>query len=210
MTMQQSEREQLIRQHFAEIRQLEQERGEAPVVQWPPPGFYWLFHILVGMILGMIGSAISLTLNVIGAVTVGRHPLDLIRVYLTFPMGEAALTEERGKALFFGCLLYLVTGGLYGILFHLIMRWYAVNLDRRTRFLIASAIGLGLWIINFYLILSWLQPALLGGSWILTEIPFWVAAVTHLVFAWSMLFIESWGQFEAYHSPTTSLQGGHV
>ncbi|MEX2213501.1 MAG: hypothetical protein WD768_05205 [Phycisphaeraceae bacterium] len=200
--MEQSEREQKIQHHLAEIRRLEAARAaqsaREPDAQWPPRGFYWLFHIVVGLVLGIIGAAVSLTVNVIGALAVGRHPLDLVRVYLTFPMGAAALNEERGKVLFFGCLLYLVTGGLYGVLFHLTMRWYTMDMDRRTRFLIASAIGLGLWIVNFYLILSWLQPALLGGSWILTEIPFWVAAVTHLLFAWTMLLVESWGRFEPY------------
>lgn len=194
--MEQSERQRLIQQHFAQIRDLESDLPAEPESEWPPRGFYWLFHIVVGMILGLIGAAVSLTVNVVGALATGRHPLDLIRVYLTFPMGARSLTEEDGKVLFFGCLLYLVTGGLYGILFHLVMRWYAGGLDRRSRFILASIIGLGLWIVNFYLIISWLQPALLNGNWILTEIPFWVAAVTHLLFAWTMLLVDSWGQFE--------------
>ena len=212
--MEQSEREKMIQHHLSEIRRLEAaraaERPGEPTHDWPPRGFYWLFHIVVGMVLGMIGAAVSLAANVLGALAVGRHPLDLIRVYLTFPMGEAALVEERGKVLFCGCLLYLVTGGLYGVLFHLVMRWYASDMDRRTRFLIASAVGLGLWIVNFYLVLSWLQPALLGGTWILTEIPFWVAAATHLVFAWSMLLIDSWGRFEPYRELSDDRHGDRV
>ena len=60
------------------------------------------------------------------------------------------------------------------------------------RFLLATAFGLVLWIVNFYLILSWLQPLLLGGNWIVTMVPFWVAALTHLAFAWTMLVGELW------------------
>lgn len=131
----------------------------------------------------MIGAAASLMVNVLGALLAGRHPLDLIRVYLTFPMGEAALTEERGKVLFVGCVLYLTTGGLFGIVFHLMMRWCFTDAPPRKRFIAATAMGLGLWVVNFYLVLSWLQPVLLGGSWIITEMPFYIAAGTHLVFA---------------------------
>lgn len=209
--MERTERQQLIQQHLAAIEQLEEkEKTFDETMQWPPHGFYWLFHVVVGLVLGIIGASMSLMLNVIGALATGRHPLELIRVYLTFPMGAAALTEADGKVLFFGCLLYLVTGGLYGVLFHLVMRWYLVDVDRRTRFLIASVIGLGLWIVNFYFILSWLQPALLGGNWILTEIPFWVAAVTHLVFAWTMLLVETWGKFEPQDFTRNSSQEGQA
>ena len=38
---------------------------------------------------------------------------------------------------------------------------------------------------------------LFGGNWILTMIPFWVAALTHIVFALTMVFIGEWGHFEA-------------
>ena len=66
------------------------------------------------------------------------------------------------------------------------------------RFGVATAFGLGLWIVNFYLILSWLQPMLLGGNWIVTMVPIWVGALTHLAFAWAMLAGEAFGRFEAY------------
>ena len=61
---------------------------------------------------------------------------------------------------------------------------------------VATALGLGVWIVNFHLILSWLQPVLLGGRWIVDEIPFWVAALTHLAFAWTIWVGEYWGRFE--------------
>ena len=56
-----------------------------------------------------------------------------------------------------------------------------------------------MWIVNFYLILSWLQPALLGGRWIVDQIPIWVAVLTHLAFAWTIWAGEVWGRVEPTH-----------
>ncbi len=193
-------RERLINQYLVAIRNLEADEavdasGQA-TSHWPPRGYYLLFHVVVGTALGMIGATVSLMVNVAGSLLVGKHPLELIRVYLTFPMGESALATEDGKALFVGCVLYLITGGIYGVAFHLAMSWYFPGASLKKRFIVANIMGLGLWIVNFYLILSWLQPVLLGGNWILTEVPFYVAAFTHLVFAWTLWIVEYWGRFE--------------
>lgn len=200
--MDQQARSRMIQEHLDAIRDLQAQEAQtasgagAAASQWPPRGFYWLFHILVGMLIGMVGATVSLAANAIGAPLFDEDPLKLIRVYLTFPMGEAALTAESGKVIFVGCVLYLVTGGLFGIVFHLIMAWYFRQTELVTKIIFASLFGLGLWVVNYYLILSWLQPALLGGNWIITEVPVWVAALTHLALAWTMLVVEVWGEFE--------------
>lgn len=183
-----------------QIRRVEAALHTAPAgaAAWPPPGYYTPFHVLMGVLLGLVGAASSLLFNVVGASITGRHPLELIRVYLTFPLGAEALDLESGLAIGIGTCLYLTTGALYGIAFHLVLsRWFA-DASTGRRFLVATVLGLGLWIFNFYMVLSWLQPALFGGSWIVTLVPFWVAAATHLVFAWTMLLIEQWGQFIPY------------
>jgi hypothetical protein len=48
------------------------------------------------------------------------------------------------------------------------------------------------------MVLSWLQPMLLGGNWILRMVPIGVAALTHLCFAWTVVAGEFWGRFEPY------------
>jgi len=203
MSMDAQSRERQIQEHLAAIRRLEAEKAHAeelgPARTWPPPGYYMLWHVLVGMMLGFVGSAASLMFNVIGAPMAGKHPLQLIRVYLTFPMGDAALTATSGQVLTIGCILYLVTGGLYGIAFHLTMSTLLADATRAKRFIAGSLMGLGLWIVNFYLILSWLQPMLMPDAQrlIVSEVPWWVAALTHLVFAWTMLLIEFWGKFDS-------------
>ncbi len=201
--MERDEHNRKIQAHLDAIRQLQTDdiaplsEAEIESPPWPPRQYYWLFHVLVGMMLGFLGATVSLVINIVGSLLVNQHPLQIIRVYLTFPMGEEALTSESGKVLFVGCVLYLITGGLYGIAFHLIMSLRFARAPFKTRFIAASVIGLALWIVNFYFIISWLQPVLLGGSWIITEMPFYVAAITHLAFGWTMLAVEGWGRFES-------------
>jgi hypothetical protein len=164
---------------------------------WPPKGFYWWYHITSGAILGGFGSITSLLFNIIGSVIFGKHPLELIRVFMTFPMGEAALTSDADTVLIIGVILYIVTGSMLGILFELIMAKYFKDSSTIQKVLIAVSVSVAIWLINFFAILSWLQPLLFGGSWILEMIPWWVAMLTHIVFGLTMLLIGEWGHFEA-------------
>jgi hypothetical protein len=191
-------RRRLINEHLEAIRELEaQPVAEEATDGWPPKGYYLLWHVVVGMTLGGIGALVSLAANMIGAPLFGEPALKLIRVYLTFPMGEQALQAEQGAVLFIGCMLYLATGALYGIGFHLVMSLFFNDASRMKKFVVATILGLSLWVVNFYLILSWLQPLLLGDNWIVRLVPVWVGALTHLAFAWTMLVGEFWGKFEA-------------
>jgi len=148
--------------------------------------------LTVGLILGLFGAAVSLLANMIAAPMFGQPAMQLIRVYLTFPMGEKALleTSDAGLVLTVGSILYIVTGGLYGIVFHLITSTFFADASPVKSLIVHAVLGLALWVINFYLILSWLQPALLGDNWIISEIPIVVAALTHLVFALTIWLLE--------------------
>jgi hypothetical protein len=180
----------------SEVTRLRAEIDASRVGHWPPAGYYSTYHVLSGAILGFFGAASSLLLNVIGSALVRQHPLELIRVYLTFPLGESALRMDSGLALAIGCALYLGTGMLYGVIFQIVLtRWFA-NASPRRELEAATVLGIALWLVNFYLVLSWLQPMLFDGSWIVSRIPWWVAALTHLVFAWTMFLIRDWGRFD--------------
>jgi hypothetical protein len=172
--------------------------AETHPTAWAPQGYYVAYHILAGSLLGLIGAGASLLFNIIGSLLVGQHPLQIVRVYLTFPLGETALTMDSGAALAIGCCLYLATGAVYGVAFHGLLSRYFHNARALTRFLATSVLGVALWIVNYYAILNWLQPALFGGNWIVQQVPVWVAAATHLVFAWTMLAVDQWGGFEPY------------
>jgi hypothetical protein len=61
-------------------------------------------------------------------------------------------------------------------------------------------LALAVWVVNFYFILSWLQPVLIGGNWILELVPAWVAALTHLVFGWTTAIVYPLGVYRTYRS----------
>lgn len=192
-----STRNRLIRDHRSAIEELESSQGsngQGGEAQ-SPPEFYLLWHVLIGMMLGAIAALVSLLVNLLGAPLFNEDAFQLIRIYLTFPMGAEALQAERGLVLFVGCVLYLLTGALYGLIFHLLWEIFLRRLSRMRQFLVAVLAGLGLWVVNFYLILSWLQPLLLGGNWIVDLVPIWVGALTHLAFTGSLAVCEIWGDF---------------
>lgn len=201
----------------ARVRQLEAElQSESTGGQWPPKGFYSEYYATTGFILGMFGAAISLLVNVIGAPMAGKSPLELIRIYLTFPLGENALRLAAGAKdiyaipdgvmLAIGCCLYIGTGMLLGIPFFVILVKFTEGKSTASRLLVASVLATALWAINFYGILSWLQPMLFGGNWITDPkvLPVWVALVTHLIFGWTLALLYPWGRFEPYQQPTTA------
>ncbi len=176
----------------------EEERSRS----WHPKGYYTTYHLLAGMALGMLSAASSLLLNIIGASIMNLHPLQLIRVYLTFPLGEKAFSVDSGFLLGAGCCLYLGTGMLIGIPFHMILSRFFGQASFARRFVAATLLGVAIWLINYYGLLYWLQPMLIGGRWIIEQIPVFVAVLTHLAFGWTMLLIDPWGQFVPYAVPT--------
>jgi hypothetical protein len=184
----------------ARVRVLEAELGfggKPATPEWPPREFYTVYFVLAGFVLGAFGAMASLLFNIIGSLIVGQAPLRLIQVYLTFPLGEPALSVDNGLTLAIGCCLYLLTGMVLGIPFHLILsRWFE-GATFPTKFVVVTALALILWVVNFYGLIAWLQPLLIGGNWIVQEIPWWVAAATHLVFGWTMLAVQPLGKFLA-------------
>lgn len=166
--------------------------------------YYLAYYATTGFFLGMIGACTSLLFNVVGSVAVGQHPLQLIKVYLTFGLGERALSADvdNGLILVVGVCLYLGTGMLLGVPFQVILTRFAAQASFTGRLLVASLVALAIWVINFYGIISWLQPLWFGGNWILTSIPVWVAILTHLVFGWTMALIYPWGLYEPYRVQT--------
>jgi hypothetical protein len=185
---------------------------------WPPQNFYPEYYATTGFILGMVAAAASLLINVIGAPIAGKSPLELIRIYLTFPLGERALqlTSQAkdmyvigdGVILTIGCCLYLGTGMLLGVPFFVTLGWLTEGRSTFVRMIVATILSVLLWLFNFYCILSWLQPALIGGQWIVDPavLPRWVALATHLVFGWTMAALYPLGRFTAYQPLRTSEQ----
>ena len=167
---------------------------------WREPSGRLRRSALAGLWLGALAGCVSLVLNVVGSVFwpvvsgESQHPLRLIQVYLTFPLGEDALTLNSGLLLGLGCLLYLATGMVYGLLFELALAYILPNADLRARLAACSLLALAVWAMSFYGLIMWLQPLVLGGRWIIDLIPWWVAVLTHLAFGWTMALLYPLGR----------------
>ena len=197
-------------------RQWNDELADAIVMPprvWQEPGYDAFHYAKVGLLLGIVAGCTSLVLNVIGSVLwppisgEAQHPLRLIQVYLTFPFGESALHLNSGLVLALGCVLYLVTGMLYGMLFVLAISYVLPRADVRARLVACSILALVVWTVNFYLLLDWLQPLVVGGRWIAELIPWWVAALTHLLFGWTIAVLYPVGDSEM---PRSDIKRGGV
>ncbi|MCA9153949.1 MAG: hypothetical protein KDA38_04145 [Planctomycetales bacterium] len=191
----------------AKVTQLEVELERSRQVEpWQARRFYTAYYVVTGFMLGMVAALSSLMFNIVGSLLTNQHPLKLIQVYLTFPLGEKAFEPEMqgGLALAIGCCLYLGTGMLLGIPFQLVMA--RLNQETLTqRLIVGTVLGVVVWIVNFYVILSWLQPALFGGNWIVEMIPWWVGLLTHLVFGWTMALVYPLGTYSPYRLQTEQL-----
>ena len=139
------------RARLAEL-QAEAERLEAEVDaeefgvavgEWARKGYYLTYYATAGFFLGMVAALVSLMFNIIGATVAGKDPLQLIRVYLTFGLGGKALDPafDDGLALAMGCVLYIATGMLLGIVFHVILTRFAPQTGLTGRLAWATAIA---------------------------------------------------------------------
>jgi hypothetical protein len=174
-----------------------------------------------GLALGVAGVLVSLVFNIVGAIVAGLDPLHLLRVYLTFPLGgtvlnESAIRPDNAFLLGVSFSLYLVTGMLLGALFHLFLTRWLVRPTFTRRFLGATTLSLAVWVLTFYVTLSWLQPLLTGGSWIVEQIPWYVGALTNLAFGWTILLLPDLWAFatqkrsEKIPTPTTTATNAGV
>jgi hypothetical protein len=199
-----------IHKELAELKsrvaQLEEEvlEGGMPAGDEWTRGYYLTYYATTGFFLGMLGAVTSLAFNVVGSLLIGQHPLQLIKVYLTFGLGERALRPEidSGLVLAIGCCLYIATGMLLGVLFQVVLSRFTGKGGLGERLLLAGGLSLAVWIVNYYFVLSWLQPLLFAGNWIVAEIPWWVAVLTHLIFGWTMALVYPLGAYEPYHVRT--------
>ena len=180
--------------------QIARDREYAP---FRPTGYYTAYYATTGFMLGIFGAMSSLLLNVVGSVLTGRPPLEIIRIYLTFPLGDRVFElppEQNGLMIAIGCCLYLGTGMLLGIPMYLALTRWGADKSLFTKLVIATFVSLAIWVINFYGLLSWLQPAVIDMSeenLIINKIPPWVAIATHLVFGWTMALVYPLGDFRS-------------
>jgi hypothetical protein len=69
---------------------------------------------------------------------------------------------------------------------------------------LGAAYGLIMWVVNFYVVLSWLQPLLVGKAFVIELMPAWVAALTHLIYGVTLGLLQPLGRFVPYRPAVTT------
>jgi len=150
------------------------------------------YYLLMGSAIGVYAAWFSLALNVVGALALGQQPLKLLRVYATFFMGAEALGDaaNQGVTLFLALVLHSATGAVVGMPLYVLYHRRFAHHETMMRAINGLWLGLVMWLVNYYAILSWVQPMVLRWvaydgdiqPYIIRNIPFWVAALTHIAF----------------------------
>ncbi len=202
MNEQQQLREQIAAKQL-ELQRLEDELHSAGIgtgpEAWQPTGFYTAYYLLAGGLLGFVAAWAALACNVVGAAFVGLDdPLRLLRVYSTIIGGERTVESTEAVVLVFAIGLHTATGMVCGAPIHVVLSRFFPPLGPVVRIGIGVALGLAMWIINYYGILSWLQPLIDGSdeSYIVKTIPAGVAASTHVVFAVIVTLLQPLARFD--------------
>ena len=141
----------------------------------------------VGSVAGFLGAITCLICNIAGALVLGVEPLRLLRIYATILEGRRALDISRADFFIAAFTLHMVTGILFGTIFALGARKFCAGLQRYIS--AGAGYGIAIWLVNFYGVLSWLQPLLHGSAFILTEIPIAVAVLTHVSYGLTVALV---------------------
>jgi cytochrome c oxidase cbb3-type subunit 2 len=186
-----------IERHRTAIASLEAELHEEPTPNWPPAGFYLTYYIVAGTIIGVIGSLTSFIFNVVGSLVVNQDPLRFLRVYGTVFLGARALTTEELDFFMLVAVVHFSVGAAAGAVFHVLVNRF-VPTRAGLQIALGGAYGVLMWVVNFYLVIAWLQPRLVGEAWVLTLMPTGVALLTHVVYGLTLGILQPLGRFVAY------------
>ena len=188
-----------IEEHRAALATLENRlrTAESSAAPWPPPGFYLTFYVVAGLLLGILGSLTSFLFNVFGSLVVNQDPLHILRVYGTVFLGAKALTTDDLNFFMLVAVVHFSLGAVAGAVFHVLVNRFVP--DRPAfQIVLGGLYGLLIWVVNFYCILIWLQPRLVGEPYVLELMPAWIAALTHLVYGLTLGVLQPLGRFVPY------------
>jgi hypothetical protein len=192
------------RRTLAELEaQLHRAEQQARDERWFPQGFYTAYYVLSGMVLGVIASWATLLFHIAGAWAVGEPALKLLRVYSTILGGARTAESSEAVILVFALGIHTLTGAVCGAPLHVVYSRFFMGQGLKLRLLSGLWLGVIMWLVNFYGILWWLQPLLLGESRssIVDTIPVWLAALTHIAFTEIMLLLQPLAVFNARSYP---------
>jgi hypothetical protein len=193
-------RQDILRQidhHRAALAALEGQLRELTPPAWPPAGFYLTYYVVSGTIIGILGSLASFAMNVLGSLLVNQDPLLFLRVYGTVFLGPRALTTADLNFFMLVAVVHFSVGAIAGAVFHVLVNWLVPG---RSLLQIGLGLlyGLLMWVVNFYGVIIWLQPRLVGEAYVLQLMPAWVAALTHVVYGLVLGILQPLGRFVPY------------
>ena len=193
-------REEVLRdidRHRAAIRDLEAQLAEPASTTWPPVGFYLTFYVVAGAIIGILGSLTSFMCHIIGSVLINQDPLRVLRVYGTVFLGANALTSEDLNFFMLVAIVHFSVGASAGAVFQVFIGRFVPD-NWGLQIILGGLYGLLMWVVNFYVVIAWLQPRLVGQPYVLELMPVWIAVLTHLVYGLTLGLLQPLGRFVPY------------
>ncbi len=173
------------------------ESGAPSAREWPPKGFYLTYYVVAGLMLGVLGSLASFLVNVLGSLLVEQDPLLFLRVYGTVFLGPDALTTSDLNFFMLVAVVHFSVGAIGGAVYHVVVN--AFWPERTDVQIAAGAVyGLLMWVVNFYVVILWLQSSVFGHVYVLELMPVWVAILTHVVYGLTLGVLQPLGRFVPY------------
>jgi hypothetical protein len=197
MAVNREELQREIAQHRAALVDLEAQLQESPAHTWPPVGFYLTYYIVAGTTIGILGSVTSFLFNVLGSLLVNQDPLLFLRVYGTVFLGAKALTTDDLNFFMLVAVVHFSVGASAGAVFHVAVNRFVPDRPG-LQIVLGGLYGLLMWVVNFYVVIAWLQPRLFGQAYVLQLMPVWVAALTHLIYGLTLGLLQPLGRFVPY------------
>jgi hypothetical protein len=192
-----------IAEQRAQLARLEQQLYEAEEARasgapgWPPKGFYLTYYVIAGLMIGILGSLTSFLANVLGSLALEQDPLLFLRVYGTVFLGPQALTTHDLSFFMLVAVVHFSVGAIAGAVYHVGVN--AFFPDRAgLQIGLGALYGLLMWIVNFYVVILWLQTSVFGRAYVLELMPAWVAALTHVVYGLTLGVLQPLGRFVPY------------
>ena len=200
MTREEALRE--IERHRAAILEIESQLSAPAAAGWQPVGFYLTFYIVAGTTIGILGSVTSFIFHVLGSLLVRQTPLLFLRVYGTMFLGPRALTTEDLNVFMLVAVVHFSVGASAGAVFQVFISRFVP--DRPVlQVVLGGVYGLLMWVVNFYVVIAWLQPRLFGEALVLKLMPWWIAALTHLIYGLTLGILQPLARFVPYRPAVT-------
>ena len=191
-----------IERHRQAILDLEAQISVPTPASWPPVGFYLTFYIVAGTTIGILGSVTSFIFHVVGSLLVKQNPLLFLRVYGTVFLGPRALTTDDLNFFMLVAVVHFSVGASAGAVFQVFISRFLPDRPG-LQIVLGGVYGLLMWVVNFYVVIAWLQPRLFGEALVLKLMPVWIAALTHLIYGLTLGVLQPLARFVPYRPAVT-------